>query len=53
MPKVDFILKILAPLRLIREFGAHINPVRLESLPFKLAKKRRIFLIDQFGVFHH
>lgn len=48
-------LQLLRTLRLItwvdEEDSQHVNPVKIESLPFKLVKKRNLYFLDQFGVF--
>jgi spermidine synthase len=53
-PWSEPLLHLLKRLKLItwvdEEDAQHINPVKVESLPFRLVDRRNIYLLDQFGV---
>ena len=54
-PWSEFFLQIMRRLKLIRwvtaEESQHINPIKVDKMPFKLKRKETILIFDQYAVY--
>lgn len=54
-PSSEIFLQIMRRLKLIRwvtdDSPQHINPIKVEDMPFRLIEKRRLLIFDQYAIF--